>query len=260
MSNVSVHSGYRTGGLWTAAGISFTVLTAASAVAVFGMLEFDERCMHGLVEGPGRLRDVRYQAFPPSTVCEFQGGDVMSVGGRDVLGSLLWVSLSVVVVCMFVALLAECLDPRPGGRLVTPMSRAGKLRRTATAFSVTGSAFLLLYALAGWKLLAGPSSACAAGADWGFHAPRTLEYSFLPPQATCQYTSGMTERMNPDWLASLTAQSAAPALLAGIAFALAFRRWSVERRAVRGGGGAASGDGPGGGAAAGDGPARENAN
>ncbi|MEU5167217.1 hypothetical protein [Streptomyces mutomycini] len=233
MSNVSVHSGYRTGGLWAAAGISFTVLTVASAIAVFGMLEFDERCMHGLIEGPGRLRDVRYQAFPPATVCEFQGGDVLSVGGRAVLGTLLRAGLAVMVACVFVALLAECLDPRPGGRFVTPMSRAEKLRRTGTAFSVTGSAFLLVYALAGWKLLVGPSSACSAGADWGLHAPRTLEYSFFPPQATCQYTSGMTERMNPDWVASLTAQSAAPALLAGIAFAVAFRRWGVERRAVR---------------------------
>ncbi|MFD9290795.1 hypothetical protein ACFWBV_21400 [Streptomyces sp. NPDC060030] len=49
----------------------------------------------------------------------------------------------------------------------------------------------------------------------------------------------MTEHMGPEWGASLTAQCAAPALLAGAAFALAFRRWSVERQVVRGGGGAA---------------------
>ncbi|MFD6277606.1 hypothetical protein ACFWFI_18835 [Streptomyces sp. NPDC060209] len=229
MSYVRMHSGYRTGGVWAAAGISFAVLSVASGIAAFGMMEFDEQCMHGLVQGPGRLMRVRDQAFPPATVCEFQGGDVASVGGRDVLGTLLWGSLLVLVVCMFVALLAECFDPRPGGRLVMPMSRAEKLRRTGTAFSATGSVFLLLYAPAGWKLLAGPSSACSTGADWGAHAPRTLEYSFFPPQATCQYTSGMTERMNPDFLASLTAQSAAPALLAGVGFALALRRWSRDR-------------------------------
>jgi hypothetical protein len=112
------------------------------------------------------------------------------------------------------------------------MSRAAKLRRTGTAFFVTGSVFLMLYALAGWKLLAGPSSACSTGADWGTNTPRTLEYSFLPPQATCQYTSGLTRQLNPDWLASLTTELALPALVSGLGFASAVRRWSVDRRAV----------------------------
>ncbi|MFE4694435.1 hypothetical protein ACFRH6_30855 [Streptomyces sp. NPDC056749] len=230
MSITRIHSGYRTDGLWTAAGISFAVLALGSAIAAFGMLEFDEQCMHGLVQGPGTLLRVRDQAFPPATVCEFQGGDVASVGGRAMLGTLLRVSLLVMVVCMFTALLAECFEPRPGSRLVAPTSRAEKLRRTGTAFAVTASVFLLLYGTAGWKLLAGPSSACSAGADWGDQAPRTLEYSFFPPQATCQFTSGLTERLNPGFLSSLTAMSAAPALLAGVGLTLAWWRLHRERR------------------------------
>ncbi|MFJ3701074.1 MULTISPECIES: hypothetical protein [Streptomyces] len=239
MSHERTHGGYRTGGLWAAAGIAFGALAVCLFLALFGMLEFDERCMHGLVSGPGRLQEVRYQAFPPATVCEFQGGDVMSVGGREVLGPLLRVSLLVVVVCGALALLAECFDPRPGGRLVTPMSTTEKVRRTGTAFTVTGSTFLLLYALAGSRLLAGPSEACSAGGDWGDQAPRTLDHSFFPPQATCQFTSGLTEPLNHSWLASLTAQSAAPALLAGVGFALALRRRRAESRAVRHGTGPA---------------------
>ncbi|MGW1097382.1 hypothetical protein ACWD5W_16535 [Streptomyces sp. NPDC002455] len=233
MSHARTHSGYRTGGLWAAAGISFAALIAGSAVALFAMLEFDERCMQGITEGPGRLLRTRDQAFPPATVCEYTGGDIVSFGGHGVLALLLWSTLLIMVACLFLALLAECFDPRPGSPLVMPMTRAEKLRRTGTALTVTGSLFLLLYALAGWKLLVGPSSACSTGADWGSNAPATLEYSFFPPQATCQYTSGMTERMNPGWVASLTAQSAAPALLAAVGFALAWRRWSVERAAPR---------------------------
>lgn len=233
MSYARTHGGYRTEGLWVTAGVSISVLAVGTAVALFGMMEYDEDCMHGLIQGPGRLHAVRDQAFPPATVCEFQGGDVVSVGGHGVLAALLWCSLLVLAVSLFLALLAECFDPRPGGRLVTPMSRTEKLRRTGTALTVAGSAFLVLYALAGWKLLAGPSGACSAGADWGSRPPRTLEYSFFPPQATCQFTSGITDRLNPGWLASLTAQSAAPALLAGIGFALAWWRWARERREQR---------------------------
>ncbi|MGW0598901.1 hypothetical protein ACWD11_17365 [Streptomyces sp. NPDC002776] len=188
------------------------------------MIEFDERCMQGLTTGPGELLRTREQAFPPATVCEFQHGDVVSIGGRGVLGVLLWGSLLVMVVCLFVALIAECCEPPLGSDLVEPRSRTEKLRRTGTALFVTGSVFLMFYALAGWRLFTGPSSVCSAGGDWGEHAPRTLEYSFFPPQATCQYTSGMTRRMNPDWLASLTVQLSLPALLAGIGFALAWRR------------------------------------
>ncbi|MFF3346533.1 hypothetical protein [Streptomyces sp. NPDC002779] len=188
------------------------------------MIEFDERCMQGLTTGPGELLRTREQAFPPATVCEFQHGDVVSIGGRGVLGVLLWGSLLVMVVCLFVALIAECCEPPLGSDLVEPRSRTEKLRRTGTALFVTGSVFLMFYALAGWRLFTGPSSVCSAGGDWGEHAPRTLEYSFFPPQATCQYTSGMTRRMNPDWLASLTVQLSLPALVAGIGFALAWRR------------------------------------
>lgn len=197
------------------------------------MFEFDERCMHGLTQGPGRLLRVRDQAFPPATICEFQYGEVSSIGDRAALGPLLWGSLLVVVTGLLVALIAECFDPPLGGDLVMPMSRAEKLRRTGTAFFVSGSAFLMFYALVGWKLFAGPSSVCSTGADWGSHAPRTLEYSFFPPQATCQYTSGMTQRMNPDWMASLAMELAVPTLIAGVGFALAWRRRHVERRAER---------------------------
>lgn len=86
----------------------------------------------------------------------------------------------ILVVCLFAALIAEWFEPELGGPFVQPVSRAAKLRRTAVAFFVTGSAFLMFYALAGWKLLAGPSSACAAGADWGTNPPTTLDHSFLP--------------------------------------------------------------------------------
>lgn len=93
---------------------------------------------------------------------------------------------------------------------------------------MTGSVFLIFYALAGRHLLAGPSSACAAGADWGTNPPRTLTYSFLPPQATCQYTSGLTRRMNPDWVASLATELAVPAVVAGAGFGVALWRWRVD--------------------------------
>ncbi|MER5753220.1 hypothetical protein [Streptomyces sp. NPDC002088] len=233
MSNARTHGGYRTGGLWAAAGISFSAVVLGSGLALFGMLEFDERCMHGLTQGPGRLLRVRDQAFPPATICEFERGEVSSVGGSGVLSALLWVSLSALVLCLLAALIAECLEPRLGSDLVVPMSRAEKLRRTGAAFFVAGSVFLMFYALAGWRLFTGPSSVCSAGADWGTNTPRTLEYSFFPPQATCQYTSGLTRQMNPDWVASLSMELAAPALIAGVGFVLAWRRWRLERRATR---------------------------
>ncbi|WP_210570451.1 hypothetical protein [Streptomyces sp. GESEQ-4] len=229
MSNARTHGGYRTGGLWAAAGISFGAVMVGSAIASFGMMEFDERCQHGLIQGPGRLLRVRDQAFPPATICEFQYGEVSSIGGGGVLNVLLWGSMLILVTCLLVALIAECLDPSLGSELVVPMSRGAKLRRTGAAFFVLGSVFLMVYAFAGWRLVAGPSSACAAGADWGNQAPKTLEYSFFPPQATCQYTSGLTRQMNPDWVASLATELAVPALMAGVGFALALRRWAVDR-------------------------------
>ncbi|WAZ26470.1 hypothetical protein STRCI_008051 [Streptomyces cinnabarinus] len=233
MSNTRTHGAYRTGGLWAAAGLSFVALVVGSGVALIGMLEFDERCMQGLTRGPGRLLRVRDQAFPPATICEFENGEVASIGGRGVLGVLLWGVLLVLVVSLIVALVAECFEPRLGGDLVVPMSRVEKLRRTGAAFFVIGSVFLMFYVLVGWKLFAGPSSACSVGADWGTQAPKTLEYSLFPPRATCQYTSGLTRKMIPDWMASLAVELAVPALLAGVGFALALRRWNAERRAVR---------------------------
>ncbi|MBD0737177.1 hypothetical protein [Streptomyces sp. CBMA29] len=227
--------GYRTGPLWLGAGVAFAVLGLGLVVALFGMLEFDERCMQGMTKGPGPLVNTRNQAFPPATVCEFRDGDVTSVGGGALLTGLLWAALLFMTACVFLALLAECFEPPLrgafAGELVVPMSRTEKVRRTGAAFFVTGSFFLMIYALAGWKLLAGPASACARGADWGAYAPRTVTYSFFPPRATCQYASGMTHRMNPDWFAWLTAGMIAPALLAGLGFVLAYRRRRAERLA-----------------------------
>ncbi|MFJ4714948.1 hypothetical protein [Streptomyces sp. NPDC088785] len=225
------HGAYRTGPLWGAAGVCLGVLVLCSGLALFGMLEFHERCAQGLITGSGALGDIHDQAFPPATVCEFAGGDVTSVGGRWPLAALSWLALAGLVGCLLLALAAECCEPVPGPDHVVPMTRAAKLRRTGTAFFVTGSVFAGCYALAGGRLLAGPSSACAAGADWGTQAPRTLDPSFLPPQATCRYTSGLTRPLNPDWLASLSVELAVPALLAGVGFALAWWRLRQERAA-----------------------------
>ncbi|WP_426363274.1 hypothetical protein [Streptomyces sp. E-08] len=234
MADTRAHGGYRTGGLWAVAGAASGALLLGSGVALFGMLEYDEQCMQGLVRGPGELLRTRNQAFPPATVCVFERGEVSSLDGWSVLGPLLWIALAVLVVCLFAALVAEWFEPRPGGRWVRPMSRTEKLSRTKTAFFVTGSVFLLLYALAGWKLLAGPSSACVRGGDWRYHPPTTMEYSFFPPQATCRYASGLTSRLNPEWVSALTAEAAVPALVAGIGFTLAWRRRREERRTANG--------------------------
>ncbi|MER6051901.1 hypothetical protein ABT168_31460 [Streptomyces sp. NPDC001793] len=232
MAHIPVHGGYRTSGLWATVGISLGIVVVGSGLALFGMMEFDERCMQGLTQGPGRFLRVRDQAFPPATICEFQRGEVSSVGGHGVLGVVLWAGLLVLAACLLVALIAECLDPRLGSGLVVPMSRRDKLRRTGTAFFVFGSVFVMVYGLAGWRLLAGPSSACAAGADWQSNAPTTVTYGFFPPQATCRYTSGMTGQLNPDWVASSATASAVPALLAGAGFVLAWRRRRTERRSA----------------------------
>ncbi|KUL36954.1 hypothetical protein ADL22_23875 [Streptomyces sp. NRRL F-4489] len=213
------------------AGIAFAALVAGCALALFTMLEFDERCAQGITKGPGRFLRARHEAFPPATVCAYEHGEVASLGGSGALHLFLWAALAVMTGCLFTALIAECLDPRPGGsRLVVPMTRSAKLRRTGLAFSMTGTVFLLFYARAAWRLFAGPSSVCAAGADWGSQPPRTLEYSFLPPQATCRFASGMTRQLNPDWVASLATELAVPALLAGAGFALAWHRHRTERR------------------------------
>ncbi|QNP68561.1 hypothetical protein IAG44_03125 [Streptomyces roseirectus] len=227
-----MHGSYRTNGLWAAVGFSFAALSLGVMVAVFAMLEYDERCMHGLVEGPGKLLATRDQAFPPATVCEFEGGEVSTIGGHGPFNWLMWAGMAVLVGCLLVALVAECLQPPLGSRLAVPMTRGAKLRRTGAAFTVLGSLFAGWYALTGWQLLAGPSSACGRGADWGSQQPRTLDPSLFPPQATCQYTSGLTRRLNPEWMASLAVELAVPALLAGVGFGLALWRWSTERRAA----------------------------
>ncbi|MFD7280870.1 hypothetical protein ACFV80_28430 [Streptomyces sp. NPDC059862] len=229
MSNAPAYGAYRTGRLWAAAGVSFGVLFVGSGFALLSLLEFDERCSHGMVQGPGRLRDVRNQAFPPATICEFEGGDV-SAGGTGILGAVLWLSLLALAVSVVAALLAECFEPPAEHHLAEPVSRADKLRRTGTAFFVTGSVFLMFYALVAWQLFTGPSSSCSAGSDWGSNSPRTLDYSFFPPQATCQYSSGMTRQMVPEWAQSLAVVLAVPALIAGVGFVLAWRRWWSERR------------------------------
>ncbi|MET7573777.1 hypothetical protein ABZT04_35610 [Streptomyces sp. NPDC005492] len=230
MPDARTHFGYRTDGLWAVAGIAFCVLVLGSGLALFGMLGFGEECMQGLTKGPGRLLHVRNQAFPPATVCEFRNGDVTSIGGGWALGLLLWAALVTMAGCLLVAMIAEFLDPRVDSARVVPMSPVTKLRRTGAAFLVSGSVFLTLYLLTGWKLLAGPSSACSTGADWGSQVPTTLDPGFFPPQATCRYTSGLTRQLNPDWVGSLTMATALPALLAGLGFALALRRWHAAQR------------------------------
>lgn len=139
MPKTRTYGGYRTGGLWATVGLSFCAVMVGSALASFGMMEFDERCMHGLVTGPGELRNVRDQPFPPATICEFENGDVTSIGGGWVLGTFLWLSMIALVVCLFAALIADWFEPPLGGSLVAPVSRAAKLRRTGAAFFVTGS-------------------------------------------------------------------------------------------------------------------------
>ncbi|WP_018529776.1 MULTISPECIES: hypothetical protein [unclassified Streptomyces] len=233
MGENTARGAYRTGPLWAVVGISLGVLLVGSLLALFGMLEFDERCMQGLTTGPGRLLDVHTQAFPAATVCEFEGGDVTSLGGRWPLAAVLWLAMAAFVGCLLVALVAECCEPAVGRDHIMPMTRKAKLRRTGAAFFVTGSAFAGFYALVGWRLLAGPSAACAAGADWGDSPPQTLDPSFLPPQATCRYGSGLTKRLNPDWAASLAMELAVPALLAGVGFALAWWRLRQGRGAAK---------------------------
>ncbi|MET8983527.1 hypothetical protein ABZX85_49010 [Streptomyces sp. NPDC004539] len=225
-----MYGSYRTDRLWAAVGISLGVLLVGTLVALGGMLEFGERCSQGLTEGPGRLLRTRNQAFPPATVCEFESGDVSSIGGRGPLNLVLWAGLAVLVACLLVALVADCLEPPLGGPFVLPVTRAAKLRHTRTVLLVLGSVFLMFYALNAWRLLAGPSAACARGADWGSNPPTTEGYSLFPPQATCRYTSGATSRINPEWAVSLTVELAVPALLAGIAHMLARRRHAAPGR------------------------------
>lgn len=229
MSHGETTAGYRTDRLWATAAIAFCALLAGSAVALMGMLEFGERCTQGLTGGPGRLLRTRDQAFPPATVCEFEHGEVASVAARTPLGFLLWVCLAVLVVALLGALVAECLDPLPGGDLVRPMSRTEKVRRTGVAFFVLGSVFLMAYLLTAYELLLGPSTACSNGGDWSASPPETIGASLFPPQATCRLGSGMTRDLNPDWMVSLVVELAVPAALSALAFGLAWWRRAADR-------------------------------
>lgn len=229
MPNTLAYGAFRTGRLWAAAGVSFVLLLVFSGWSWLASLEFDERCGHGLVQGPGGLLDVRYQAFPPAVVCEYENGEV-SAGGTGLLGAVLWLSLAVLVLSVLLALLAECVELPAGAEAALSLTRVEKLRRTATALFVTASLFLLLYGLAAWPLVTGPSSACSARGEWGTYPPRTLEYSLFPPQATCMYHSGETAMLNPGWVGTLTTASAVPTVIAAFGTALAWRRRRAELR------------------------------
>ncbi|MFP3987124.1 hypothetical protein U9R90_06395 [Streptomyces sp. E11-3] len=236
MSNSHTYRTYgaiRTGKLWATAAVLFFVLLGSLALCVFDSLEFDERCAQGMVEGPGRLQDTRQQSFPPAVICEFEHG-VVSAGGTGLLGAVTWLSLAGLAMCVLLALLAECVELPAGPRAPLLISRAERTRRTGTALFVTGSAFLMVYGLFGWRLLAGPSSACSAGAEWGTFPPETLEYRLFPPQATCMAHSGRTWHLNGDWGEALATASAVYLAVAGAGFALAWRRRRAE---VRGAGG-----------------------
>ncbi|MFI0815326.1 hypothetical protein ACH4TX_03575 [Streptomyces sp. NPDC021098] len=230
MSNTLTHGAFRTGRLWAGAGVLSLVLFGSLTLAGVGSLEFDERCGHGMVTGPGRLLDVRRQAFPPAVICEYEGGEV-SAGGTGVLGAVVWCALVGLVLCVVLALLAECVELPAGTGL--QISRTERLRRTGTAFFVTGSFFALVYGLAAWPLLTGPSSACSAGGEWGSYPPKTLDYTLFPPQATCMFHSGTTSRLNAGWVASLTVMLAVPALISAAGLALAWRRGRREAHAAR---------------------------
>ncbi|MFI0774529.1 hypothetical protein [Streptomyces sp. NPDC021212] len=238
MSNTLTHGAFRTGRLWAAAGVLSLFLFLSSVLAWVDTTEFDEQCSHGMVEGPGRLGDIRHQAFPPAIICEFEGGDVSS-GGTGVLGAVIWCALAGLALCVVLALLAECVELPAGTGL--QISRKERLRRTGTAFFVTGSFFALVYGLAAWPLLSGPSSACSAGGGWGFHPPETLDYTLFPPQATCMFSSGMTSRLNAGWVETLTVMLAVPALISAAGLALAWRRGRREAHAARATGGTSAG-------------------
>ncbi|MFJ8692030.1 hypothetical protein [Streptomyces roseolilacinus] len=229
MPNTLAYGAFRTGRLWAAAGVSFVLLLVFSGWSWLALLEFDERCGHGLVQGPGRLVDIRYQAFPPAVICEYENGEV-SAGGTGLLGAVLWLSLVVLVLSVLLALLAECVELPAGAEAALSLTRVEKLRRTTTALFVTASLFLLLYGLAAWPLVTGPSSACSAGGEWGAYPPRTLEYSLFPPQATCMYHSGETVMLNPRWVGTLTTASAVPMVISAFGTALAWRRRRAELR------------------------------
>lgn len=234
MANTLTYGTFRTGRLWAAAAAAFAVLLVSLAGALFSSLEFDERCGHGIVQGPGRLLDIREQTFPPATICEYERGAV-SAGATGWLGAVVWISLGVLILCAVLALLAEWAELPSNSKAVEErvahvVSRTEKLRRTGTAFFVTASVFLLSYGLVAWPLLTGPSSACSAGGGWEFYPPETLQYSFFPPQATCMFRSGETSQLLPGWVGVLATALSVPMVIAGVGFVLAVRRWRGSRR------------------------------
>ncbi|WP_175412385.1 hypothetical protein [Streptomyces sp. TRM64462] len=229
MPNSLTYGAFRTGRLWAAAGVSFVVLLLGSGWALLGSLEFDELCAQGKFTDQGRLLDIRRPSFPPAVICEYERGE-LSAGGTGLLGALLWLSLLTLVLCVLLALLAECVELPAGSPRSARVTRRESLRRTAVAFCVTASVFTGVYVLMAWPLLSGPSTACAAGAEWGFHPPETRDPSFFPPQATCVFRSGETSRLNAEWATTVTAALALPAAIAGTALTLAWRRHHTERR------------------------------
>lgn len=124
-------------------------------------------------------------------------------------------------------------SPGPPGTALPRVSPVRKLRRTGTAFFVAASVFFLVYGLAAWPLITGPSSACSARGEWASYPPQTLDYSLFPPQATCAYRSGATSELNPGWVEVLTTVLAVPVLITGIGLALAWRRWRAEPHDTR---------------------------
>ncbi|MDJ1135513.1 hypothetical protein [Streptomyces iconiensis] len=228
MSSTRTYGAFRTGRLWGAAAGLFGVLFVASAWALLVSLEFDEQCAQGGVEGPGALGDIRRQAFPPAVICEYAGGEVSS-GGTGLLGGVIWLCAVGLALCVLLALLAECAELPDSASPALRFTRAQKLRRTGTALLVTGSVFLLAYGPTVRPLLTAPSSACAVGGGWGVNAPQTLDASLFPAQATCQFRSGGTEKLNPPWTETLTPVLAVPTVIAATAAVLAWRRRRAER-------------------------------
>ncbi|MCX4821377.1 hypothetical protein OG883_15985 [Streptomyces sp. NBC_01142] len=227
MSNTPTSGAFRTERLWAAAGVLFVVLLATSGWSWLTSSEFDEHCARGMVEGPGRLLGFRRQTFPPAVICEYEHGEV-SAGGTGFFGVVMWICLMGMALCVVLALLAECVELPAGAASAQRISRTEKLRRTGTALFVTASAFLLVYGLAAWPLVTGPSSACSARGEWGTYPPSTVEYSLFPPQATCMYRSGETSKLNPGWVEVVTTALFVPMAISGVGVALALRRRQAD--------------------------------
>ncbi|UIX31078.1 hypothetical protein [Streptomyces sp. GQFP] len=108
------HGVFRTVRWWTAAGTSLVVLFISLGWSLLTSLEFDEQCNQGVVDGPGRLLDIRRQTFPPAVICEYEQGDV-SAGATGVLGAVVWLSVVCLTVSVLLGLLVEWTDPPTPG-------------------------------------------------------------------------------------------------------------------------------------------------